>query len=220
MIESAALQQLNEHLRKINVLPEMQSAYRKHHSTETALCAVVDDLLTRMDEGRCSIIILLDLSAAFDTVVHELLVDDLVAIGIEGAALEWFKGYLAGRTFQVSVDYNKSGSKPLTKGVPQGSVLGPTLFSIYMMELAWILDKYDINFQFYADDTQFYFTVSNAPNVQILINDIMTDVSSWMRKKRLKLNERKTECLLIGTTHNLRKHNDFNTNLINGVLKL
>ena len=113
MIESAALQQLNEHLRKINVLPEMQSAYRKHHSTETALCAVVDDLLTRMDEGRCSIIILLDLSAAFDTVVHELLVDDLVAIGIDGVALEWFKGYLAGRTFQVSIDYKKSGSKPL-----------------------------------------------------------------------------------------------------------
>ena len=217
MIESAALQQLNEHLGKINVLPEMQSAYRKHHSTETALCSVVDDLLKSMDEGKCSIIILLDLSAAFDTVVHELLVDDLMAIGIEGTALEWFKSYLAGRNFQVSVNNTKSRCKPLTKGVPQGSVLGPTLFSIYMMELAWILDKYDINFQFYADDTQFYFTVANALNVQKLIDDIMVDVSCWMRKKHLKLNERKTECLLIGTTFNLRRHYDLNTILINGV---
>ena len=217
MIETAALQQLNEHLNIINVLPETQSAYRKRHSTETALCTVVDDLLKCTDEGRCSIIILLDLSAAFDTVVHELLVDDLTAIGIDGVVLEWFKDYLTGRHFQVSVRNTKSESKPLAKGVPQGSVLGPTLFCIYTLELAWILHKYGINFQFYADDTQFYFSVSNALNTQNLINDIMRDIANWMRKKRLKLNESKTECLLIGTPHNLRRLNDINTILINGV---
>ena len=149
--------------------------------------------------------------------VHELLVGDLTAIGIDGAVLEWFKDYLAGRHYQVSVRNAKSGSKPLSKGVPQGSVLGPTLFSIYTLELAWILYKYDINFQFYADDTQFYFTMSNAADAQILINDIMRDISNWMHKKRLKLNESKTECLLIGTTHNLRRLNDINSILINGV---
>ena len=216
MIEAAALQQLNEHLDLIKILPETQSAYRKHHSTETALCSVVDDLLQRADKGKCSILILLDLSAAFDTVVHELLIDDLIAIGVDGVALEWFKSYLTGRTFQVSVKNTKSGTKLLGKGVPQGSVLGPILFCIYILELAWILQKYDIDYQFYADDTQFYFSVTNITDTQALIDRIMVDIADWMRKKRLKLNESKTECLLIGSPYNLGQHSDFNVISING----
>ena len=126
MIEVAALQQLNEHLDMIKILPMTQSAYRKHHSTETALCTVVDDLLLRTDDGKCTILILL--SATFDTVVHELLIDDLIAIGVEGVVLDWFKSYLSGRNFRVSVKNTKSDYKPLGKGVPQGSVLGPIFF--------------------------------------------------------------------------------------------
>ena len=216
MIETAALQQLNEHLSKFNILPENQSAYRKQHSTETALCAVVNDLLKHIDEGKCSMIILLDLSAAFDTVEHELLFEDLVKIGIDGMALKWFKNYLTSRHFQVAVKNTKSESKPLTKGVPQGSVLGPILFCIYILELAYILHKHGIEFQFYADDTQFYFTIKNVNDTQRLIDEIMLDISKWMSKKRLKLNENKTVCLLIGSTHNLKSFNDFKTVWING----
>ena len=75
----------------LNVLPEDQSAYREFHSTETALCSIVSDLLEYIDNGKCAILILLDLSAAFDTVDHELLIDDLMYIGVEGVALNWFK---------------------------------------------------------------------------------------------------------------------------------
>ena len=217
MIEMSALKQLNEHLDKCKVLPASQSAYRKRHSTETVLCSVVDDLLKRADDGTCSILILLDLSAAFDTVVHELLIKDLKAIGIEGRVLQWFKNYLTGRHFQVLVKDTKSALKLLDKGVPQGSVLGPILFCIYILELAWILKKYGVECHFYADDTQFYFTIKNVADTQKLVDDIMTDISNWMKKKRLKLNENKTECILIGSRNSLDKNKDFETIDINGV---
>ena len=90
-IEAAAKKQLAAHMEKLNALPEDQSAYHEFHLTETALCGIVSDLLEYMDEGKCAILILLDLSAAFDTVDHELLVDDLMYIGVEGVALKWFK---------------------------------------------------------------------------------------------------------------------------------
>ena len=209
MIEMSALKQLNEHLDKCKVLPVSQSAYRKRHSTETTLCSVVDDLLRNADDGTCSILILLDLSAAFDTVVHELLINDLRTIGIEGKVLEWFKNYLTGRHFQVLVKDTKSALKLLDKGVPQGSVLGPILFCIYILELAWILKKYGVECQFYADDTQFYFSIRNVADTQKLVNDIMSDISNWMKKKRLKLNENKTECILIGRKNLLTNYKDF-----------
>ena len=214
MIEAAALQQLNEYLDMIKILPESQSAYRKGHSTETTLCSVMDDLLRSTADGKRSILILLDLSAAFDTVVHELLINDLKAIGIDGPALEWFKSYLKGRSFKVSAGETKSDNKSLDKGVPQGSVLGPILFCIYILELAWILYKHGISYHFYADDTQFYFTVANAADTQLQIDEIMTDITNWMKKKRLKLNEGKTECLIIGKPEAVANHNQDDLSMI------
>ena len=103
----------------LNVLPEEQSAYREFHSTETALCSIVSDLLEYMDNGKCAILILLDLSAAFDTVDHKLLIDDLMYIGVEGVALNWFKSYLENRSYHVIINETKSERRTLQRGVPQ-----------------------------------------------------------------------------------------------------
>ena len=97
----------------LNVLPEGQSAYREFHSTETALCSTVSDLLEYMDNGQCAILILLDLSAAFDTVDHELLIDNLMYIGVEGVALNWFKSYLENRSYHVIINGTKSERRTL-----------------------------------------------------------------------------------------------------------
>ena len=127
VIENVNLDQLMQFLEVTRVFPDNQSAYRKLYSTETALCSVVNDLLIMLDEGKCGILILLDLSAAFDTVVHSLLLKDLKAIGIEGEALDYLESFLINRTYCVQIEESFSGTNVLTRGVPQGSVLGPIL---------------------------------------------------------------------------------------------
>ena len=215
MIETAVLDQLNQHLKVIGAIPEDQSAYRKFHSTETALCAVFNDLLRFSDDGMCSLLILLDLSAAFDTVVHDMLIEDMIAIGVDGDALEWFVEYLSNRSFKVKVNNKYSESKKLAMGVPQGSVLGPVLFSIYTIELSWIFKLHGVKCKFFADDTQFYLVVDDIIEEQAVIDRLMADVSKWMQKKKLKLNENKTECILIGTKNKLRGLNNISSISIN-----
>ena len=136
IIESAILTQLIDHLQEVNALPDSQSAYRKLYSTETALCSVVNDLIILMDDGKCGLLILLDLSAAFDTVVHRLLLLDCKAVGIDGDALSYLESYLANRQYCVQIGKSFSNKKSLERGVPQGSVLGPVLFCIYTIELS------------------------------------------------------------------------------------
>ena len=112
----------------------MQSAYRRRHSTATALVKVQNDILLAMDNGNVTMLLLLDLSAAFDTVSHSILINRLEKrVGIKGKALDWFKSYLGDRKQCVSINKTKSKSRALKFGVPQGSVLGPILFSLYTL---------------------------------------------------------------------------------------
>ena len=214
-IEVAVKKQLTAHMEKLNVLPEEQSAYREYHSTETALCGIVSDLLEYMDDGKCAILVLLDLSAAFDTVDHKLLIEDLMYIGVEGVALDWFKSYLENRSYHVIIKGTKSEKRMLHRGVPQGSVLGPVLFSIYTIELAWILSYYRVQFKMFADDTQLYLTINNVEDTTRILNGLVHDLNQWMTKKKLKLNGSKTECLIIGTKHDTTKYEGVNHITIN-----
>ena len=168
-----------------------------------------------MDNGKCAILILLDLSAAFDTVDHTLLIDDLMYIGVEGVALNWFKSYLENRSYHVIINETKSERRTLQRGVPQGSVLGPVLFPIYTIELAWILKQHNVKFKMFADDTQFYFIINNVEDTISALNSLVYDIKQWMAKKKLKLNEEKTECLIIGTKHDTTKYDDLKEVSIN-----
>ena len=163
--------------------------------------------------GKYSILVMLDLSAAFDTVRHDLLLEDLRAIGIEDV-YRWHKSYLENRSVTVVVSNAKSVTKSLTKGVPQGSVLGPLLFTIYTIELSKILKRHNVKFKLYADDTQFYFPVETVDEASKKIEEIMKDIKRWMTTKKLKLNEDKTECMLFGSANAIKKHEDFKTLLL------
>ena len=131
LIERVVLKQLNKHLDSYNLDIPFQSAYKKCHSTETLLVRIVNDLLIATDENKATIVMLLDLSAAFDTIDHDKLLNILkYEIGIRGKALQWFESFVHGRCQKIRIGNVESAEIIIKFGVPQGSVLGPVLFNL------------------------------------------------------------------------------------------
>jgi len=140
-----------------DMLPATQSAYCQFHSTESAVLKVYNDLLLAADSGLVSALCLLDLTAAFDTVDHDLLLLHLECqFGFRGAILQWFRSYLSDRSFRVVLGTSTSFLVHLLCSVPQGSVLGPRMFILYMADLADLVAKHQVNFHSFADDLQIY----------------------------------------------------------------
>ena len=149
-----------------------------------------------------AVLILLDLSAAFDTIDHTILLQRLHELGIRDAALDWFKSYLSQRRQSVVINGTRSSHRNLSFGVPQGSVLGPILFTLYTTPLGTIARKYQLNFHLYADDTQLYmsFKPNNAESLPLVISNIQScviNIKSWMTANMLQLNMDKTEVLVL-----------------------
>uniref|UniRef100_A0A8C4XGX7 Reverse transcriptase domain-containing protein n=1 Tax=Erpetoichthys calabaricus TaxID=27687 RepID=A0A8C4XGX7_ERPCA len=194
ILELAVIMQLNDHLNKHTILDKFQSGFRTNHSTETALIKVVDDLRVNADRGHLFVLIQLDLSAAFDTIDHNILRNRL-----SGNVLNWFESYLAGRKFFVSCGNYNSKTHDILYGVPQGSILGPLLFSIYMLPLGQIISGHNVSYHSYADDTQLYLSIAHDdPDSLDSLTQCVTCISEWMNSNFLKLNKEKTEILVIG----------------------
>ena len=153
-------------------------------------------------------LLLLDLSAAFDAVDHEILLKRLNSkFSIRGTALDWFRSYLTNRAQVVLINGMKSQSHELKCGVPQGSVLGLILYLLYTAPLADILRFHDMQFHFYADDTQLYISFSVNDGLELTssiakIENCLSDLDKWMALNKLKLNKDKTELLYLYSKHN------------------
>ena len=210
IIEIAINNRLNEYLMSCNLIPEFQSAFRANHSTETALLKVHSDIIRSLDNSKTVCMICLDLSAAFDTVDHEILINELRACGVEGTALKLFESYLENRTVRVAANGTLSEPLNLKYGIPQGSVLAPTLFSVYTRTLAYLLESMGVSYHIYADDTQIYFEFDplNIDDMKEKIRLIFEKVDTWMSAYKLKLNVNKTKVIIFGpkkTVHKTRK---------------
>ena len=196
IIEKCALSQLNKHLELNQLSPLYQSAYRVSYSCETAIVKLMDDVFKSFDKNSYTVMTFLDFSAAFDTVDHGLLISKLeYKFGIKGIPLKWFKSYLDGRYYKVKINSTLSEDHPLLFGVPQGSILGPILYSMYVKEIEAIAFKHNVNIHVYADDVVVYATCRNIINLQ----ECLTEINLWAKSNFLKLNKSKTKVMCLSS---------------------
>ena len=192
---------------EFNLLPALQSGFRACHSTETAVLKVLSDILTAVDQGNFSALVLLDISAAFDTVDHYILLQRLEqTFGITGSVLQWFHSYLQDRCQFVRCGVEESSRMTLECGVPQGSVLGPLLFIIYTADLCQVIQQHGFRPHLYADDTQIYGSCdpNDVDSFSRRLAKCIDVVFDWMKSNRLLPNPDKTE--LLWNTTRRRQH--------------
>ena len=185
------------------LLPGLQSAYRQHHSTETSVLKVLADILHAVDTSDLSILALLNLSAAFDTVDHDILLQRLQAsFGVVSVACDRFWSYLTGRVQFVCQGSSKSTTVVLRFGVPRGSVLRPLLFILYTANLITLIEGFGFWPHAYTDDTQVQGSClpDSADQLQLNLSACLADVSDWMHANWLQLNTSKTEIVWCTTS--------------------
>lgn len=210
LIEKAVLLRLNAHVAKFDLLPKNQSAYRQYHSCETALLRLVNDLLEAMEHQEVTALIAIDLSAAFDTVDHDILLDVLrCQYGVSGTALEWVDSYLRPRSCRVSVDSILSSPRVLQCSVPQGSCLGPWLYLTYAGTLFDIVPS-TISVYGFADDhtANKRFQPASLSVERTAIQELercALTINTWMNENKLKMNGSKTEFIMFGSRQQLAK---------------
>ena len=159
LLERVVAKRLTDYMTENNLHEHLQSAFKPGHSTETALVKVQNDILTSIDQHGIVILVMLDLSTAFDTIDHDILFSRMEnTLGITGQALALFKSYLSGRTLRIKIDKSFSELQDILWSVPQGSVLGPLLFLIYLLHvpLGKLIRKHGLELHIYAYDTQLY----------------------------------------------------------------
>jgi hypothetical protein len=194
IFERIVHKQLNSYLSEHNILSPYQFGFRPKSSTEDALISIVERLYTNINNKETSIALFLDLSKAFDTIDHAILIKKLESYGIRGFALSWFKSYLTNRCQYVKLDEKSSNMKQITHGVPQGSILGPLLFVLYINDF----HKAHLSHYFqYADDTTIIISDKDTNTVQDRTNMELINIYNWLKANKLSLNLAKTSYIIV-----------------------
>ena len=202
VIEKVILQRLTRHIKDESMFDPYQSAYRANHSTETALLLVVNQIKMAFDNRKGTVLVFIDFSSAFDTIDHAILLRRLrLRYGLEGKALDLIASYLQGRTQRVVIGEQSSSSSMLMSGVPQGSVLGPLLFSLYVQSIGDIIRAHGLFHHQYADDLQLYchFALTKQAFAEAVnhIEKCVDQLKDWMTANMLSMNDSKTQYLPI-----------------------
>ena len=195
LLEKIVQRQLSDFVHTNSVIPESQYAFRAKRSTEQALVCLTDGLIAAKDQKLHTGACFLDMSKAFDKVRHHILVHDLFNIGVTGKALAWVISYLTGRQQYVQFGAQQSACRSCSCGVPQGSVLGPLLFSIYTRAVPSVIEPAQ-SIQF-ADDIEVQFSHASVPEISETLTAAVTRLSTWLRSRGLVLNEKKSHLLKV-----------------------
>lgn len=189
VLEKLVYARILKHLNDGNILYDHQYGFRQNHSTYMALLQLIDRISNALDNNKYSVGIFLDLSKAFDTVDHKILISKLQRYGFTDVAIKWLNDYVYNREQFVSINGCESNRAKLVCGVPQGSVLGPLLFLIYINDLAWISPTvFPILF---ADDTNIVMSHNDFGSLIREANDGLSCVSEWFQMNKLSLNVKK-----------------------------
>lgn len=194
IFESVINQRLVSFFDKHKILSNSQYGFRKNRSTEKALCYIKDSILTNIDSKNFTLGLFLDLKKAFDSIKYNILYDKLSRYGVRGVALELIKNYLSHRSQIVQIQNAKSSKLKLTQGVPQGSILGPFLFLVYINDIVTIANSPEIIM--YADDTNVFFKSTDLTDLETKANEYLALLSTWLGQNRLQLNIAKTNYVI------------------------
>ena len=212
ILEHQVHDEIQQHLLEHDLLSDMQFGFRPGASTQEAIMAATKDWHWSLEKSESVACVLFDLSKAFDSLPHPLILDSLVRVGIGREVLLWIRDYLSGRSQQVVLRGIKSPTVPITSGVPQGSILGPLLFIITIDSISQVSISTLGRFSLFADDICYYRPVSQQEDIIAVQNDVDL-IYGWVKFKKLRLNASKTKCMLIS-----KKRNPPNLNLnIDGV---
>ena len=201
---------MQDYLNKKRLLYDLQSGFRQSHSTETCLVYLTDSIRKEIDSGKLCGLVLLDLQKAFDTVNHAILLSKLRAIGMSKSAVTWFSSYLSERIQRVEVNRSLSDPQLITCGVPQGSVLGPLLFLLYINDMP---SACSCKLLLFADDAALLVSHRDQTTLENILGRELEGVSIWLSDNRLSLHLGKTEAVLLGSEPKLAKARDFSVQL-------
>ncbi|XP_063837210.1 uncharacterized protein LOC135086410 [Ostrinia nubilalis] len=203
VLEKIVHEQVTKYLEDTNILPSLQSGFRRGHGTATALLDEVDNILAAQDQGMATILVLLDFSRAFDSISVPLLLSKLTFYGFDNGTVAWFASYLENRSQFVELASNgvtqSSKLRSLHRGVPQGSILGPLLFILYSSDVPCVIR--DCRYHMYADDLQFYlsFDPRKTEDAAVKLNEELHRIKVWAQNHILTLNPAKSKYMIFGT---------------------
>ena len=203
IIEKIIHNQVESFLSRHDIIYKYQSGFRKNHSTNSCLSYLTNKIQNGFEEGRLTGMILIDLQKAFDTIDHRLLLQKMKYLGFGDSTIAWFRSYLADRTFVVDVNGELSKPGKLTCGVPQGSILGPLLFLLYVNDMP---ESVSCDLLLYADDSCLVFSDKSFKNIEYNLNKNFNSLCDWFVDNKLSIHfgEDKTKCILFGTKRKLK----------------
>ena len=208
ILERLVFNRCIDYIDKNNVLNEKQFGFRSNHSTYMAVIELVDKIVNAVEKNETTVGIFLDLSKAFDTINHDILLYKLEHYGFRGVALEWFKNYLANRKQFVRYQMHDSDHKTIQCGVPQGSILGPLLFILYINDIVNATSLMEIIL--FADDTTLLFSHPDIASQIDTVNNELQEICNWFQANKLSVNASKTNYMVLGTKYNTTKLIDVN----------
>lgn len=201
IIEVAVKDQLINFCDNKEVIVQNQSGFRKHYSCESAIINVCDEWFKCLEDNEVVLVIFLDLKRAFETISRELLISKLEGIGLRNNVLNWFKSYLSNRCQKVKYNNSVTGELQIEHGVPQGTILGPILFTLYINDIVKCVQECKISM--FADDTILYISGKDLNQMYVSINRELNILNNWLCHNSLSLNLTKTKYMLIGKNYTL-----------------